>query len=96
MGFRVHPNWCDKGIGTRILKLVIAHFAEAGIASFRLDVAEPNARAIRCYEKAGFSRTKHFDHNGIPFLWMELKTNGRPTTGHTVPPEARASDIQGT
>ena len=75
MGFRVHPDWCDKGVGTRVLNLVVAHFAMAGIARFRLDVAESNTRAIRCYEKTGFTQTKGFDRDGVHFLWIELEAN---------------------
>ena len=75
MGFRVHPDWCDKGVGTCVLKVVVAHFAMAGIARFRLDVAESNTRAIRCYRKTGFTRTNGFDRDGVHFLWMELKAN---------------------
>ncbi len=72
MGFRLHPDWCDRGIGTRVLKSVVARFAEAGIACFRLDVAESNARAIRCYEKAGFCRPPQYlcrNRGGIPAVF---------------------------
>ena len=74
MGIRIHPNWCDRGVGTRALKATIGRFAEAGIDRFRLDVAEPNARAIRCYEKVGFSPAERFDRDGVPFVWVELRS----------------------
>jgi RimJ/RimL family protein N-acetyltransferase len=85
MGFRVHPDWCDKGVGTRVLKVIVAYVAEAGITRLRLDVAEGNARAIRSYEKAGFAEQRRFDRDGVRFLWMELKTNERPTGKSRLP-----------
>ena len=90
MGFRVHPDWCNKGVGSRVLELVVAHFAGVGITCFRLDVAESNSRAIRCYEKVGFVVTEDFDRDGILFYWMELNVNERPTTAS--PGADRAGD----
>ena len=54
LGIRVHPSHCGEGIGTALLRSVLHWGFERGLASFRLDVAASNARAIRCYEKAGF------------------------------------------
>jgi len=79
MGVRIHPDWCDQGIGTGIVETIVSCLSASGIARFRLDVAGTNARAIRCYEKAGFVKTKDFDRNGVPFLWMEFTASGRPT-----------------
>jgi RimJ/RimL family protein N-acetyltransferase len=56
-GFRIHPAWCGRGVGTSVLQQVIRWSFECGIKLWRLDVAASNARAIRCYEKVGFVRT---------------------------------------
>lgn len=60
MSYRVHPLWCDKGIGTRIMRTVAEWCFEHGFRTLRLDVAASNARAVRCYEKAGFVQTGEF------------------------------------
>ena len=60
MGYRVHPDWCDRGLGTRVMRMAVAWCLEGGLDILRLDVASGNARAIRCYEKAGFVRTGEF------------------------------------
>ena len=45
------------GLGTEALSLVLAYaFGEADLNRVELTTAEENARAIRCYEKLGFSR----------------------------------------
>ena len=67
MGFRIHPSWCDKGIGSLVIKRVSSWCIEGGISILRLDVAASNARAIRCYEKAGYVKTAEFwrDDEGL-------------------------------
>lgn len=60
MAVRVKPEWCGRGLGTRLLRRVTQWCFEQGMSRLRLDVAAPNARAIRCYEKAGFARTGEF------------------------------------
>ncbi len=54
MGVRMSPDWCDRGVGSRLIDLLANWCIECGLNSLRLDVAAWNARAIRCYEKAGF------------------------------------------
>ena len=67
MRFRIHPSWCDKGIGSLVIKRVSDWCIEAGIRTLRLDVAASNTRAIRCYEKAGYVKTTDFwrDDEGL-------------------------------
>lgn len=57
MGVRLHPAWCDKGLGTFMIARVVNWCLTNGIRKLRLDVAASNQRAVRCYEKAGFIRT---------------------------------------
>jgi RimJ/RimL family protein N-acetyltransferase len=63
VGFRIHPSWCDKGIGTMVIRRVSRWCFESGLKAIRLDVAATNARAIRCYEKAGYVKTEEFWRN---------------------------------
>jgi len=59
-GFRIIPSWCDRGLGTQIIRKVVGWCFSCGIKKLRFDVAASNERAIRCYEKAGFVKTKKF------------------------------------
>jgi RimJ/RimL family protein N-acetyltransferase len=60
MGIRVHPQWCNKGIGSTMLKAIQDWWFGSGMNCLRLDVASSNKRAVRCYEKVGFSKAKGF------------------------------------
>jgi RimJ/RimL family protein N-acetyltransferase len=53
-GLRIHPAWCNKGIGTSVLRMVSRWLFRRGIEAVHVDVAASNTRAIRCYEKVGF------------------------------------------
>ncbi len=55
LALRVHPDCCDRGIGTDVLRAALRWVFDAGMLSVDLDVAATNPRAIRCYEKAGFA-----------------------------------------
>ncbi len=73
MGVRIHPEWCGKGIGTAVLRMISSRFLNAGMLEFQLDVAIANVRAIRCYEKVGFVPGEKFDRDSVPFMWMNLR-----------------------
>ena len=60
VGFRLHPDWCNRGYGPRILRLAAGWCGDCGVRSIRLDVAAPNIRAVRCYEKAGMVKVSEF------------------------------------
>jgi len=89
MGIRVHPSFCNRGIGTAMLIMIRDWWFEQGMKSLRLDVAGPNTRAQRCYEKVGFVRTGEFwredsalaggDLSGEEYDW--LRAHVRNTSG---------------
>ena len=54
LGFRIHPGWVNKGIGTSVLRAVCVWLFKCGFLSIGVDVAASNSRAIRCYENVGF------------------------------------------
>jgi RimJ/RimL family protein N-acetyltransferase len=60
LGIRVHPEWCNKGVGSLMVGAVRDLWLEAGMKGLRLDVAASNHRAVRCYEKVGFKRSGEF------------------------------------
>jgi RimJ/RimL family protein N-acetyltransferase len=60
MGVRLHPAWCDRGVGTFMTSKVVDWCFINGIRRLRLDVAATNRRAVRSYEKLGFVQTGEF------------------------------------
>ncbi len=51
-----HPDYRSKGYGTEALTLFLDFlFNELGLRKVKLNVFSFNSRAIRCYEKCGFS-----------------------------------------
>lgn len=68
MAYRIHPSWCEQGIGTRFIQLIAKQCFASGIEVFRFDVAASNPRAVRCYEKAGFTIVGEFWHGDEEFL----------------------------
>ena len=63
------PEYWDKGIGTKFMKLVLKYlFEEKKAEIVILDPHADNPRAIRCYEKVGFKKIKflpkHELHDG--------------------------------
>lgn len=63
------PEYWDKGIGTKFMKLVLQYLTKENNAEIViLDPHADNLRAIRCYEKVGFKKikflSKHELHDG--------------------------------
>lgn len=53
-GIAVDPRCQGQGVGTRLLRALFAHAAEAGLTSVRLDVVDTNPRARALYDREGF------------------------------------------
>ena len=63
------PEYWNKGIGTKFMKLVLQYLTNSkGAEIVILDPHADNPRAIRCYEKVGFKKIKflpkHELHDG--------------------------------
>lgn len=60
-----------KGLGTQLVQALVARlFSDPAVTAVQTDPAPHNARAIRCYEKAGFRRVKQIDTPDGPALYM--------------------------
>lgn len=58
LGIAFGAAWVNQGYGTEILRGFMPYYFDTlGFQVLRLDVAAPNQRAVRCYEKVGFVRT---------------------------------------
>lgn len=64
---RLHPQWCDRGVGTTLMSGLVQWCFAVGLTRLRHDVCALNPRAIRCFEKAGYCITARF-WQADPFL----------------------------
>jgi [ribosomal protein S18]-alanine N-acetyltransferase len=75
IGLGLHPELTGRGLGGEFLAAGIA-FAQRKFRPrrFRLSVATFNKRAIKVYERAGFTTTRSFDHetNGGVYRFLEM------------------------
>lgn len=68
-----------QGLGTQVVKAFVARlFADPSVTRIQTDPDPRNARAIRCYEKAGFRPVKLIDTPDGRALYMVLD---RPISG---------------
>lgn len=65
-------NW-SKGYGTDAIKKLLTMCKEAGFVEIHLKVLLENTRAIRCYEKCGFTSTGYLELSGMNFLQMSIR-----------------------
>ena len=82
MGVRIHPDFCDKGVGTRAMRLLGLWALRQGLNSLRLDVSALNVRAVRCYEKAGFEITGELWRDAQDLKGVDLSA---PENAHLKP-----------
>lgn len=70
-----------RGLGTQLVKALVARlFADPAVTAVQTDPAPHNARAIRCYEKAGFRAVRTIDTPDGPALYM-LRSRPGDTIG---------------
>lgn len=66
-------TYWGRGYGTESLRRVLPYcFNNLGLKKVYLKVIPDNIRAIRCYEKVGFTRVCEFELEGLRFVRMEL------------------------
>src|SRR3954467_11273289 len=70
--FLAHPAALGQGVGTRMVRAFVGRiFEDPHVTRVQADPAPENARAIRCYEKAGFRRVREIVTPDGPALLME-------------------------
>jgi len=76
IGLGLRPDLTGRGLGQPFIEAGLEFAGERFSArQFRLSVAVFNERAITVYERAGFVRTRTFDHetNGGVFSFVEME-----------------------
>jgi RimJ/RimL family protein N-acetyltransferase len=69
--FLAHADQLGQGLGTEMVRaFVLDLFADPTVTRIQTDPSPENARAIRCYEKAGFRATGAVDTPDGPALLM--------------------------
>jgi aminoglycoside 6'-N-acetyltransferase len=81
------PEFRGRGIGPAAARILIAHLRSArGWTDITVDPARDNARAIRGWEKAGFTTEREWpDHPDGPALLMRLMPRDRDTADTATP-----------
>ncbi len=65
------PALLGRGLGTRLVEALVERlFADAAVTRVQVDPDPRNARAIRCYEKAGFRAVRTIATPDGPALYM--------------------------
>jgi len=83
----LHPDYRGRGIGTELLKQLVAHVDERGADSLRLTVASGNRRAIHVYDNLGFDVADRLRKE----LEMTLDLDGELARRVKQPPAQRSS-----
>jgi ribosomal-protein-alanine N-acetyltransferase len=76
VGLGLRPDLTGRGLGASFVAAGLDFARERfAVQRFRLSVAVFNMRAIKVYERAGFVRTRTFDHetNGGVFRFVEME-----------------------
>lgn len=68
-----------RGLGTLLVRALVAQlFGDPQVSAVQTDPAPDNARAIRCYEKAGFERIGMVTTPDGPAVYMLQRRSGPP------------------
>jgi RimJ/RimL family protein N-acetyltransferase len=77
--FLADPARLGQGLGTRMVRTFVERiFADRAVTRIQVDPSRDNARAIRCYEKAGFRRIGEVDTPDGRALLMVTIPNAAP------------------
>lgn len=61
----------DKGIGTKMIQLMLDYLCENGASKVVLEVKSNNCRAISSYTKCGFKRIKELNNDLVLMEWID-------------------------
>ncbi|KMY31404.1 GCN5 family acetyltransferase [Lysinibacillus xylanilyticus] len=64
------PKLWGKGIGTKIIQMMLNYLCNKGASKVLLEVKNDNVRAISSYKKCGFKRIKDLNNNLVLMEWI--------------------------
>lgn len=73
MSIRLHPDYCDQGIGTKVLLEIAEFIFRQGFHSIELDVLASNVGAVKSYKKAGFKVSEEIEKENDLFYIMSIE-----------------------
>ncbi|WP_430883331.1 GNAT family N-acetyltransferase [Fusibacter sp. JL216-2] len=73
MSIRLHPEYCDQGIGAMALKKTVEFVFSQGMYSIEFDVLASNIGAVKSYKKAGFSIKEEIEKDNALFYIMSIQ-----------------------
>jgi RimJ/RimL family protein N-acetyltransferase len=90
--FLAHAEHLGRGLGTAMVRAFVARLlADPAVTRVQTDPSPANARAIRCYEKAGFRRVGVVDTPDGPALLMYCERSELGSAPATSSPTHRPS-----
>lgn len=68
------PAWYGRGLGGEATSLLVAHgLGPVGLARITLTVLARNPRAVRAYDRAGFTVSRRYSEGGEEWVEMEVR-----------------------
>jgi aminoglycoside 6'-N-acetyltransferase len=64
------PNFLGQGIGSQALLLLLSQLSAEGVKIVGLATTVSNERALRAYEKVGFTRYRRFNEKGVDHYYL--------------------------
>ncbi|WP_274310044.1 GNAT family N-acetyltransferase [Solibacillus daqui] len=64
------PELWGKGIGTKMIQMMLNSLCNKGASKILLEVKSNNVRAISSYKKCGFKRIKNLNNNLVLMEWI--------------------------
>lgn len=91
-GMAVAPAWRRRGVGDRLMRLLLAEARHIGLRQIQLEVLDENAPAIHLYTRLGFRTLRPLTVYMGPLRWPSGRphTSARDESGVTSLPVAEA------
>lgn len=83
-GMAVAPAWRHRGVGDRLMRLLLAEARRAGVRRIQLEVLDENVAAIRLYTRLGFRSMRPLDVYMGTLRWTPAEPDAPDRGGYEV------------